>query len=222
MIILPGVAENLLGNRYGKLTVTEKYNNAGCENRSRWNCKCDCGNVVTGVLAQRLKSGDKQSCGCIGRNHGLSHTRLYRIWSGMICRCENENRQMYARYGQRGISVCHEWRTDFRSFYKWAKQHGYDDTLSLDRIDNDGNYEPNNCRFADNVTQARNRGIDRKNTSGVKGVYQSHNGSKWYSAIDTDNGRKWLGTFSNKQEAINARKIAEKIYWQGCPNLYAG
>lgn len=92
--------------------------------------------------------------------HGLRNHRLYHIWIGMKQRCENPKSSFFRLYGQRGIAVCPEWH-DFMTFYKWAISHGYSENLSIDRIDNDGNYEPQNCRFANAVTQARNKGNNR-------------------------------------------------------------
>ena len=88
--------------------------------------------------------------------HGLRHTRLYRIWLQMKNRCFNKKTGRYCDYGARGITVCDEWRNDFKEFYDWAMSNGYSDELTIDRINNDGNYEPTNCRWVDAKTQARN------------------------------------------------------------------
>lgn len=89
--------------------------------------------------------------------HGKYNTRLHSIWNSMITRCYSKHRKSYKNYGGRGIVVCIEWRNDFMTFYNWAYENGYNDKLTLDRINNDGNYEPNNCRWVDYKTQARNR-----------------------------------------------------------------
>lgn len=89
--------------------------------------------------------------------HGLRKTRLYRIYQNVISRCYNPNATHYKNYGVRGITVCDEWRRDFMSFYNWSMSNGYNDTLSIDRIDNDGNYEPSNCRWVDCRIQSLNR-----------------------------------------------------------------
>jgi hypothetical protein len=158
---------DLVGKRFGKLVVLEKANSV--EKRPSWICKCDCGKTTT-VIGGNLTSGTTKSCGCIAKErgykmlfkHGLSKTRLYRVWDAMKGRCSNPRHQAYKHYGERGITVCDEWKNSFISFCEWAYANGYDENAergkcTLDRIDNNGNYEPSNCRWVSMAVQTSNR-----------------------------------------------------------------
>lgn len=151
---------DLKGKRFGRLTAVEY---AG---KSKWLCKCDCGNEVF-VLASNLREDKPHttSCGCYQKEiarktrttHGLSHTRLHALWMSMNHRCYLSSDSNFYKYGARGITVCDEWRNNFQAFYDWAMSNGYRDDLTIDRINNDGNYEPSNCRWTTNIVQANNR-----------------------------------------------------------------
>lgn len=155
------VAKNLVGQRFGKLTVIKRT--GIYKQGQKWLCRCDCGNV-TEVFTVYLTHGDTKSCGCLKREkmlkHGYGNTKLYNVYQAMKYRCFNEKAQEYHRYGGRGITVCEEWKKDFLAFRKWAIDNGYKENkgLTLDRINNDGNYEPTNCRWVNRGIQALNRG----------------------------------------------------------------
>lgn len=142
----------LAGQKFGKWTVLHRIVGA------TWLCKCECGNEGEATTSG-LKLGKTKSCGCAGkdwcRTHGMEGTKTYNVWAGMIQRCHNPNAREYKLYGARGIQVCDAWRNSFVEFFNdmGEKPEG----LSLDRINNDGNYEPSNCRWATSSQQKRNR-----------------------------------------------------------------
>lgn len=149
---------DLAGQRFGRLTVIERVRpKSGM--KWKWKCKCDCSSVVE-VWSYDLITGNKKSCGCLRTEmltaHGMSRTRVYHIWSKMMSRCNKPNEIAYHNYGGRGIRVCDKWQ-EFIPFYNWAIASGYNDELSIDRINNDGNYEPSNCKWSTRKEQANNK-----------------------------------------------------------------
>ena len=139
---------DLTGRRFGKLVVLERAEDDINRNRM-WLCQCDCGNRKI-IGGRHLTSGRTKSCGCdqhthCNLRHGQRHTRLYTTWSDMKYRCDNPHATGFENYGGRGIAMCDEWR-DFENFYDWAMNNGYRDDLTIDRINNDGDYTPDNCR----------------------------------------------------------------------------
>ena len=163
-----GTFKDLTGQKFGRLTAIN-WAGQNKNGRSMWFCKCDCGGFKT-VSVSDLLNGNTQSCGCFKAEsarerftkHGLRYTRLYRIWIGMKKRVLNPNAQYYSCYGGRGIGMCEEWMNDFEAFYEWSLHNGYADHLSIDRINNDGDYEPSNCRWTTAQEQALNRRSRKK------------------------------------------------------------
>ena len=158
------VLKKLYGQRFGRLIAIEPSGYTKSK-RIAWKCKCDCG-AETIVASDKLISGHTKSCGCLISERAIEsnkartkdiHPRLYRIYYGMMSRCNNHKYDAYKHYGARGIKVCKEWSDSFYVFQDWALTHGYDDALTIDRINNDGNYEPLNCRWVDMKIQSNNR-----------------------------------------------------------------
>ena len=154
----------MIGRKFNKLTVIEELPERTKNGTKKYKCICDCGKYTT-VIGTRLRNGMTKSCGCLrvaisGQNntkHRKTNTRLYNIYRGMVQRCYNKNDKDYSYYGERDIRICDEWRNDFMSFYDWAMKHGYADNLTIDRIDVNKNYEPNNCRWITQYEQQNNR-----------------------------------------------------------------
>jgi hypothetical protein len=163
--------------------------------------KCGlCGNEFRTQI-NNVKNGNTKSCGCYTKKHGLKNTRLYRIWRGIKDRTLNIKTRQFPDYGGRGITICEEWKNDFMSFHDWAMSNGYEEELSIDRIDNDGNYEPSNCRWTTSTIQNRNQRIRKNNTSGYRGVSFVKSRNKYVTFICVNNKNKKLGYFKTAIEA---------------------
>lgn len=163
-------SHDMVGHRYGKLTVLEVVG-PNEKAHSYWiRCRCDCG-VVRDFNKSSVISGATRSCGCYRKAHarvehirhgmGNGDNRLYGIWRNIKSHCYNPNDRAYARYGAKGITMCDEWRTDFMAFHTWSMTHGYEDTLTMDRIDLTKGYGPDNCRWVTRRQQANNTSRNR-------------------------------------------------------------
>ena len=163
---------------------------------ARWLCRCDCGTERI-VSAHSLRNGSSQSCGCyhsdimhdVGKvnvTHGMSNSRLYRIYKHMRNRCYNKNDARYKYYGARGIVVCDEWQK-FETFRDWALSNGYSDSLSIDRIDYNKDYCPNNCRWADDIQQSNNKSNNKLFTYNS----ETHTIAEWAKIYDMPYKKLW-------------------------------
>lgn len=225
---------DLTGRRFGRLTVIKV---SGRDERKNvlWSCQCSCGGKTV-VRSHSLLRGNTKSCGCLKKDaakraikgrknlHGLSRdktgkkTRLYRIWCGIKTRCFNPDDHAYKNYGGRGITLCKEW-LDYKNFYNWAISSGYRDNLTIERIDNDGDYEPCNCTWIPRSKQAHNR----KTSFRVTYRGETKVLSEWASVLQLNyqmlfNRLKYLGWSVEKafstpstKSANNANKKDKKL-----------
>lgn len=184
--------DDLTGKRYFRLTVIrETERPKGKTNCHYWLCRCDCGNEIV-LSSSAFNRGLTKSCGCYQREvssrtlsrlkttHGKTGTRLYSIWAGMRRRCETPSATPYHWYGERGIQVCDEWKNSFETFEKWAIEHGYDSSAprgkyTIDRIDPDGDYSPQNCRLITQKEQSNNKRNNRR----IEFNGETHTVSEW-------------------------------------------
>ena len=178
--------ESRIGEKHGMLTIIGV---AYARKQHRYVvCRCDCGNEkiieISNILAKKHMT---VSCGCKKESKKVleklekeEHKRIYKIYYGIKTRCYNTKAIEYKNYGSRGIIMCEEWKNDFKSFYQWAIKNGYEDNLSIDRIDVNGNYEPSNCRWATQEVQANNKRNNRK----IEYNGETHNICEWAKIIN--------------------------------------
>lgn len=196
--------EECLNKKFGKWTVLEFV--GVLKTHRIFKCKCECG-VIKNVSFYNLQKG-KGCATCIKSKHGESRSKLYRVWQTMRSRCNSKTHQRYCFYGEKGIRVCEEWEKDFTVFKEWAINNGYKEGLSIDRIDVDGDYCPENCRWVNMHVQLANRRKSRTNKSGYTGIYKliSANGKiKWRVSICLNYKTRNLGTYDNLKEALYVR-----------------
>jgi len=201
--------KDLTGKRYGRFTVI-KISERDSSGRTKWICRCDCGCEKI-VCGEHLVNGHTKSCGCLRRElltiHGKNKSPEYRTWQAMKTRCESKNSTQYLDYGGRGIKVCERWRNSFNDFYedmgdKPSKEY------SIERKNNDGNYEPSNCVWATRSEQRRNQRISSRNKTGIVGV-KINRGNRYVATIKGS----YIGSFKLLEDAAKAREKAEVKYW---------
>ena len=216
------VAIDLTGRKFGRLTVVERDCNDHTNKYAWWVCRCECGNYIV-ASSSSLNGGHTQSCGCLfretviannmkKRKHGMINSRIYNIWRSMKKRCLNPNHEAYPRYGGRGITVCDEWKDDFQTFYDWAMTNGYQEGLTIDRIDVNGNYEPGNCRWATAKEQNNNTRNNRLLTHNG----ETHTMAEWADitgiGYDTLQSRLFKGGWTVEEALTKPVRRKEKKY----------
>lgn len=209
---------DLTGKRFGRLIVIKESEKT--YGQVMWLCKCDCGKTKS-INGNSLRRGISTSCGCYRleqsnvacHKHGLSNTRLHKIWRDMISRCYSVGDYHGEWYREKGIIICDEWKENFQAFYDWSVANGYSDKLTIDRIDNDKGYSPDNCRWITILEQCHNRGIFKNNKSGCSGVHFEKDTKLWRATITINYKVIRLGRYKKLDDAIAARKAGEIKYW---------
>lgn len=213
----------MIGKTFGLLTVLGRVENyvspKGDGKQSRWLCICKCGNTAE-VLGSRLLRGKTLSCGCLQREvarknvtkHGGRNDKLYDVWASIKQRCQNKNNKSYKYYGGRGIKMCDEWSNEYANFKQWAYANGYDDALpskncTIDRIDVNGDYCPENCRWVSMTTQANNK------SNNIRIMYhnEEHTASEWSEILGINKSTfyGWLSDGETIESIIKNKKIKE-------------
>jgi len=218
---------DLTGQIFERLTVLER-SESDKHGNIYWKCVCkheSHDDKIIFVRGTHLKKGITKSCGCYSADktkeratkHGMSDKNIYRVYTQMIQRCENTKNAKYSEYGGRGIKVCKVCIPNFETYYEQISNlpNAFADGHTIDRDDNNGIYCfcVNNMRWVTRVTQQRNQRVRKDNTSGTRGVTFDKDSNLWYVMISVNNKIKFIGRFSDKEEAVSARKQAEIDYW---------
>ena len=215
-----GVKLELTGKVFGNLIVLRKDINRTKFGNVQWVCECICGSRRL-YLAQNLLSGQSKSCGCTRSylakerftKHDMSGSSEYKIWAGMKARCYNKSNASFQHYGGRGITVCDSWLNSFEAFFDDMGNRPTSNH-SIDRINNNGNYEPGNCRWTTQFIQCINTRRRRKNSSGLRGVFWNKEAEKWVSQISVNKKRVYVGASESLFEIACLRFSAENKLWQ--------
>ena len=205
---------NMIGYKVGRLEVISESHKTGYN--YYWNCLCNCGNHTIVSTVKLRKNNPTQSCGCLNKErtkesntrHGLSKTRINSIHRGIKNRCRNETHEYYYNYGGRGIDICKEWEK-IEDFAEWAFANGYSDNLTIERIDVDLGYSPDNCVWIPVSEQKFNRRIPSNNKSGYPGISFDKKYKKYVAKLVHEKNWIHIGTYNTFLEALSARRNLE-------------
>lgn len=213
---------DLSGKVFGRLTVIRE-DGRDKHGQKLWLCKCECGNE-THVRTGNLRSGGTSSCGCLASElssnrmkkrlikHGRTNTPEYKTWQSMKSRCYNPKFPYYSDYGGRGIEVCNRWNESFKNFLDDMGEKPTPD-YTIERIDNDKGYFPDNCVWASKTAQSRNQRVRKTSKTGIRGVTKIKQSQLYRARINVNGKEVHLGVFEDLKEAAFARKQAELLYW---------
>lgn len=208
---------SISGSRFGRLLVLREFEERSAQGCIRWVCMCDCGNLINTPITSNLKRGTTKSCGCFRKDrqhasvlrHGKSREKdpTYSSWCDMKYRCSNPRLKEYRYYGGRGIDVCARWNESFENFFldMGERPHG----MTLDRIDVEGGYSKENCRWECRSVQNYNQRVKVTNSSGITGVSFSSKTGLWRAYISKDGKRIGLGSHNSFDSAVSVRRLAE-------------
>lgn len=205
----------MIGKKYGRWTVIDEagYHTEPSGDKVRlYTCQCDCGEIRD-IIGSSLRNGSSKSCGCLNSElaskrlikHGLIDHPLYIVWGNMKKRCYNEKTNGYENYGGRGIEICKLWNKSFKSFYNWAIKNGWEYGLEIDRINNDDNYKPSNCRFVTRRKNTINRRVFKNSKTRYRGISKNNVTDKYIAYISVNGERIHLGTYKTIKRAVHVR-----------------